>query len=96
MGLHYLLLLSYYLFILFFFCFLFLLLSLLLPASSSWGRLPLLAGQVACLILPGEVECLSLAGGRLPFRQVFFHVVVILRACVRVAVAEFFLCVVCR
>ena len=60
-----------YLFILFFFCFFFLLLSLLLlPASSSWGRLPFLAGEVGCLILAGEVDCFF-AGSRLPFRQGF-------------------------
>ena len=57
-----------------------------------------MAGEVGCLFgrrgrlpfLAGEVDCLFLAGGRLPFRQdFFFRVVVILRACMRVAVAEF-------
>ena len=66
----------------FFLCF-FLLLLLLRVGCHFWqeSSLPFLAG---------EVECPFLAGGRLPFRQVFFHVVVILHAYVRVAVAEFF------
>ena len=74
----------------FFFCFFFLLLSLLLlHASSSWDRLPFWAGEVGCLFFGRrgrlsfwqEVGCL--------FGRIFFRVVVILRACVRVAVAEF-------
>ena len=42
----------------FFLCFFFL---FLLPASSSWGRLPFLAGEVGCLFWQ-EVGCLFLAG----------------------------------
>ena len=62
---------------------------LLLPASSSCGRLPFLAGEVGCLFFGRRGRLPFLAGGRLPFRQNFFRVVVILRACVGVAVAEF-------
>ena len=65
----------------FFLCF-FLLLLLLLVVGCHYdrrGRLPFLAGEVDCLFWQ-EVGCL--------FRQDFFRVVVILRACVRVAVAE--------
>ena len=74
----------------FFFCFFFLLLLLLLllllpplGVGCHFGRrvrLPFLAGEVDCFFWP-EVGCL--VGG------IFFRVVVILRACVRVAVAEF-------
>ena len=47
--------------LLLFFCFFLLLSLLLLPASSSWGRLPFLAGEVGCLYLAG-VRLPSLAG----------------------------------
>ena len=102
-GLHYYLFIYLFIYLSIFFCssqfFFFLLLSLLLlPASSSWGRLPFLAGEVGCLFWQ-EVGCLFLAGkvgcvfwqevGCL-FGRIIFRVVVILRACVRVAVAEFF------
>ena len=101
-GLQYLLLffIMYYLFVLLFFCFFFRLLFvfficfflLLLPASSSssWGRLPFLAGEVGCLFLAGEVHCFFWQEVGCFLGRIFFRVVVILRACVGVAVAEFF------
>ena len=83
-----------YSFILFFFCFFFLLLLLSSSPSPSWlffflgytasfgrkGSLSFLAGELDCLFSQG-VDCL--------FGNIFYRVVVILRACVGVAVAEF-------
>ena len=69
----------YYLFI---FALLLLLLSfsfrllslLLLPASSSCGRLPFLAGEVSCLFLAGEVDCLFWQEVGCLFGRIFFRV----------------------
>ena len=58
-------------------------------APSFWSRLPFLAGDIYCTVgmrgrlpfLAWEVDFILLAG--------FFHAVVILRACMKVAVAEY-------
>ena len=74
---------SYFFFL---FCFFFLLLLLLGVGChfSRRVRLPFLAGEVDCLFWQ-EVGC--------RFGRIFLRVVVILRACLRVAVAEFLLSV---
>ena len=52
-----------------FLCFFFMLLLLGVGCHSLAGEV----GEVGCLcFLAGEVDCLFLAGGRLPFRQDFF------------------------
>ena len=77
--------------LLLFFCFFFILLSS--SASSSFmfflGLTAIFGRRGRLSFWAGEVDCNFVAGGRLPFRQDFFHIVVILRACVRVAVVEF-------
>ena len=80
---------SFFFFLCFFFCFFFFLLLLRLLFLHIFflvllgGRLPFLAGEVNCLFWQ-EIGCLF---GRI------FRMVVILRVCVRGAVAEFLWCV---